>query len=309
VFDGLVDLYPNPIPNPELHVGGQSKRNRSIARPEQLSTGDGVLLRADGKRLEIEARTNDFVSFTQVARLVDESIGQRQETWLQWKRSFTKDPRIYGWFDFDQESISLRRMQGLVPTDAPMTGALVGCRVAAGRWPGNTSLEFKHPGDRVRLSLPEELESVTLMAWLRIDGLDRRFNGLLMSDTGRPHWQINGRGEIVFGVRDSQTLHNYKSDAVVDEFMFGRWIHLTTVYDSPGKVVKHYLNGTLLNSEDIAQPVALLFGDTEIGNWRNRLGKTRTPIRTLNGRIDELIIFRAALPDDEIETIHEFGRP
>jgi hypothetical protein len=113
--------------------------------------------------------------------MVDKSIGQRQQVWLQWKQEFQLDPRVYAWFDFDQSSISLRRVNGIVPKIEPLTGTLVGCRVAEGRWPLENSLEFKHPGDRVRLSLPEQLESMTLMTWLRIDGLDRSFSGLLMS--------------------------------------------------------------------------------------------------------------------------------
>ncbi len=328
VFDGLVDIYPNSDPPP----GGTSQQTSTPRKAQRLSTGDGVLLDSDGMQQQIAANANDFVSFRKANELVSQSIGQRQRTWLQWKKSFTNDRRVYGWFDFDRQSTSIRRLRGLVPTNAPLTGtpltgtpltrtpltrtpltgALVGCRAAAGRWPDETSLEFKHPGDRVRLSLPEEFESMTLMVWTRIDALDHRFNGLLMSDDrdiGRPHWQINRRGELVLGVRNTKGLHNYKTDVVIDEFMLGRWIHLTTVYDSNQGVVKHFVNGSLVGNEKILDSGPLVFGDTEIGNWRNALGKTRTPIRSLNGCIDELIIFRAALPDDEISRIHELGRP
>lgn len=306
VFDGLVDLYP-----------GHDARRRSQASTEakgshaqQLSSGEAVLLAADGEQQIIEVEADDFISFQQFSQMVADATQQRHRSWLRWKHSFKNGPRVQAWFDFSPELISHRRIHGLVPESDPLTGTLVGCSMADGRWPGESSLEFKHPGDRVRVSLPIELEAMTLMAWVRIDGLDRSFNGLLMSDdhgTGRPHWQINRRGEIVFSIREMRGLHNYKSDAVIDDFAFGRWIHLTTVYDPHNKVVKHYVNGVLAGSKDIARPVALRFGKTEIGNWRNVLEKTRTPIRALNGRVDELIIFRGVLTEDEIQRIHKLG--
>lgn len=298
VFDGLVDLYPEPV--------GQDDPS------QQLSTGEGVLLGNDGQQQTIAVKASEFVSFKQCSQMVADATQERHQAWLGWKHSLKTDPRIYAWFDFDPDLIALRRIHGLVPDSDPLTGTLVGCRQAEGRWLGESALEFKHPGDRVRVSLPGELEALTAMAWVRIDSLDRSFSGLLMSDhhgSGRPHWQINRRGEIVLSVRDSQGLHNYKSDPVIDELMLGRWIHLVTVYDPENRVVKHYVNGNLAGSRDVLHPVKLRFGNSEIGNWRNLQEKTRTPIRVLNGRVDELILFRAVVSADEIRKIHDFSSP
>lgn len=308
VFDGLVELYPgadarHPDRSPVLSLDGSA---------QQLSTGQGVMLSADGKQQVIAVKTDDFVSFRQFSQMVADATQQRHQTWLQWKHSFRKDPRIYAWFDFDPDRISLRRIHGLTPESDPLGGTLVGCRKADGRWPGESSLEFKHPGDRVRVFLPGELEAMTAMAWVRIDSLDRPFNGLLMSDAsgpGRPHWQINKRGQMILSIRDRQGPENYKSAPVIDELMLGRWIHLATVYDPDQGFVKHYINGDLAGNHSILRPVTFHFGNTEIGNWRNLRETTRTPIRVLNGRVDELILFRTAVSADEIRRIHEFGSP
>jgi len=308
VFQGQVDLYPDPdgaapspLPNPEEATPAQ-----------RLSTGSGALLRPSGDRQPIEAQAERFVTFGEFSDLVDQSMIQRREAWRDFKQSLQQDERIYCWFDFDRTSIRRPRIHGQAPAGA-LVGALVGCRMATGRWPEETALEFKHPGDRVRFTLAHEFSSVTLMAWVRVDALDRSFSGLLMADgyqVGRPHWQINRRGQIVLGVRTStRNIYNYKSDAVMGDFALGRWMHLTTVYDEASGVVQHYTNGVLRSSDGIREATLLRFGHVEIGNWHDALGRTRNPVRNLNGRIDEIIVFGTALHEEEIKRIHVCGRP
>src|SRR6059058_2486386 len=68
-----------------------------------------------------------------------------------------------------------------------------------GRWPDKHALEFRSVSDRVRLSVPGEFESLTLAAWVRVQGLDRQFNSLFMCDGFKAetlHWLIRKDGVL-----------------------------------------------------------------------------------------------------------------
>jgi hypothetical protein len=51
------------------------------------------------------------------------------------------------------------------------------------------------------------------------------------------------------------------------------------------------------------------FGPAMIGNWNQQTEVTQDIIRTLDGRIDELMIFQSALTAEEIKRIYETGKP
>ena len=111
-----------------------------------------------------------------------------------------------------------------------LKGAIVGCEWSEGRWPDKSSLQFKRPGDRVRINIPGEFESLTFSTWLRVDGLDRQYNSLLLTDgfdRNGPHWQIHRNGSLVLGIRHSETVtHGYETDSVFNLFRLGQWVHL-----------------------------------------------------------------------------------
>src|SRR5262249_61486099 len=98
---------------------------------------------------------------------------------------------------------TLAERAGVLP---PCDGAIVGCPWVGGRWPGRQALEFKRVSDRVRLHVPGEFESITLAAWVRVDGLPNINNSLLMADGWPPgslHWQIGANGTLILGVQSS----------------------------------------------------------------------------------------------------------
>ncbi|WP_145167945.1 LamG domain-containing protein [Rubripirellula lacrimiformis] len=71
-------------------------------------------------------------------------------------------------------------------------------------------MEFKSPGDRVRIHLKnDQYQGLTMAAWIRVDGLDRKYNALFMSDgyeDGEPHWQIDQSGRLMFSVSYDRAL-------------------------------------------------------------------------------------------------------
>jgi hypothetical protein len=67
----------------------------------------------------------------------------------------------------------------------------------AGGWREKQSVEFQSVNDRVLLQVPGEFESLTLAAWVRVRGLDRRLNSLFMCDglePGTVYWLIRNDG-------------------------------------------------------------------------------------------------------------------
>jgi hypothetical protein len=53
----------------------------------------------------------------------------------------------------------------------------------------------------------------------------------------------------------------------------------------------------------------LSIGNAEIGNWGVPLTGVQTPIRNLNGRVDEFAIFSRALGAAEIQGLYRAGEP
>jgi hypothetical protein len=52
----------------------------------------------------------------------------------------------------------------------------------------------------------------------------------------------------------------------------------------------------------------LRFGPAELGNWVPQDLKNYR-IRSLNGRIDEFVLFKTSLTDAEVEAMYVVGRP
>ena len=191
---------------------------------------------------------------------------------------------------------------------------MVGCVRAEGRWPDKGALEFKRSCDRVRLNVPGKFDSLTMLAWLRIDGFDRQFNSLLLCDEfsdGHAHWQVKANGMIDLGVKPRGGKRViYLSEPVLGQADLGRWLQLAVVYDVRKAMVSHYLDGRTVGSMPLIRcDHQLQLGPCEIGNWSPVDQPPSAPIRNFNGRMDEFAIFKEALGDEEILALYELGRP
>ena len=131
------------------------------------------------------------------------------------------------------------------------------------------------------------------------DGFDK--NGI--------HWQIRRDGSLTLGMRyANKRAHNYHTPPIFDLFRLGQWVHLATVYDADENQVTHYVNGEPAERQPLKRFAAgmLKIGNATIGNWSRRRGRD---VRNFNGCMDELIVFCAALDDQEISRIYGVGRP
>lgn len=301
VFEGKVELY-------------DAQSNRSQQSRREVPAASGVTVSAEGEFHSIASASGSFVSSARLRQLTAEQNQIRVTEWRRFRDSLRNDPRVVCYYSFDREPDSPRVLRNYRDDEPSLDGAIVGCTWASGRWPGKQALEFKRPGDRVRLHIPGKYESLTYAAWVRLDGLDRAFNSLVLTngfDGGEPHWQLRGDGRLLLGIRERTGKSvAYDSDPFLNISHLGRWMHLATVYDRRAGKVTHFANGKVISRlpiEDATGPLTL--GDTEVGNWGAPPTYSPQKIRNVNGRLDELVLFSEALSDNEVRDLYESGRP
>lgn len=250
-----------------------------------------------------------------------EMKSKRKESFQVWQsesESTARDERLLAYYNFQD-------MSHIVPNlanqrDAFSDASIVMATKEDGRWPGyKTALDFRRAGARARVNIPGEFEALTLMAWVRIDSLDRSYSALFMGDgyeNGEPHWQIREDGRLMISVMidDSRQppgnplaggIHRvYHSPVIWDLSKSGEWLHLASTYDPKKRQVRHFVNGECVHEDIIIDKYytdTLRIGAGEIGNWGQPFRRVPTfAIRNLNGRIDELGVYGAALGKEEI---------
>ncbi|WDQ15389.1 LamG-like jellyroll fold domain-containing protein [Rhodopirellula sp. P2] len=312
VFDGEVELQVDED-QPQLVAAGKSLQRRS---------GAGVGL------VDSPMTPDRFVDAAALQRLAETQQHERYERWREASQRLRRDPRMIAYFAMDSPLKGQRFLSNdSVPRKPDLDGAIVGAAVTRGRWDAKPALQFKRPGDRVRVNVPGEFGSLTMATWVRIDSLDRWYNSLFLTDSyqlGEPHWQILDTGQIHFSVRASTAAdedqpnvgpphHVALSPSFWDPSLSGQWLHLAVVYDVDAGTTTHYLNGDVLSVDNIPDHQLVRttrIGMASIGNWSTPLEPDEHfAIRNLNGSMDELAIFAAALSPTEIKEMVEHGKP
>lgn len=309
VFEGEIALHPEGADQTLLKKGG-ALALQSGGAPVAMSPGQIAYPNADrnGTRAA-EQRQADFAR------------------WQSHRDALVKDERLLLYYTFDRAHSGDLIPNLSLPRNADRDGAVVLAEAVDGRWPGlKSALEFRRPGARVRANIPGEFSAFTFACWVRIDSLDRWYNALFMADgyeNGEPHWQIRNDGKMMLSVMvdDSRSLpnhpesrfhHVYYSPPMWSQAMCGKWQHLASVFDPQTRQVSHYVNGERISREAITTEFfvnKLRIGNVEVGNWGQPFREDPTwAIRNLNGRMDELAIFNAALSDEEIAKLYEGSR-
>lgn len=305
VFSGEVEAHPHAAAQVNLTEGqGLEQRGSTVAQVDAVS--------ADA-----------FLSGDRMRELGRARADARFERWESFSRDQRGDPRLLAYYVLQRDESVDRLVRNLAePGDGLRDGGAVGATWTEGRWPRKDALEFKRPGDRVRLDLGGTYTALTFASWVRIDGLDRKYNSLLLTDgyeAGEPHWQIYEDGRLMFSLTypDSAQpgkLRNYiyYSPVVFDRANTGRWHHVAVTYENRTGTVVHYVDGIEISREvdPLHQPDRpIVYGPSELGNWGLPTVGHRFPIRNLNGRIDEFAIYSTALSAEEIRAMFEAGRP
>lgn len=276
--------------------------------------------------MTLGSTTQEFLPIGDLQSLVKQRETRRFDAWQRWSLQTRKDSRLIGYYTFKHWEDD--RWERLVnnftePRRPNRAGGIVGARWAQGRWPGKEALEFKRPGDRVRINLDGSYPALTLACWVKVDSVDKKFNSLLLTDgyeNGEPHWQIYEDGSMMFSIncrpegvtQDGKLNQMYFSKPVFGANSLGRWHHIAVTYENQRGEVVQYFDGAEVSREisSLHQPGRpITFGPCEIGNWGLPTAGHPFPIRNLNGAIDEFAIYGAVLSPAELQSIFQEGRP
>lgn len=307
----------------EVHVfqGKVETTSREAVAANELLAGQSALIDASGQLQPIAADRTDFISAGNVASRAQQDMLRRYQLWQTHIGRIARQPDVMLCYDFKDAAgshVLTNRAPGATPESS---GTLVGCQWTEGRWPGKQALEFKQFGDRVRFSLAESVESLSCAAWIRLDGIDRKYNALLMSDAGLVgewRWQFQEPGCLIFGQRARAGIGPDKmgyaaTPPLLGPQQMGLWLHIALVYDKSAKAVGQFLNGKQVSEQPWPASIPLRLNSMEIGNWTRNPQKPfdseESHIRTFNGRIDEFLLLSRPLSAEEILQMHEVGKP
>ncbi len=310
-----------------LSVAGDRTELHVFEGHVEFGAGPGVTQRdlAEGSGAVVEGTTGprlvpaDPGGFASLFDLQAKSVAAdalRYDQWREAMRRLQRDPSLWVHFDFEHGAASDWRLAnaGARSGDVP-DATIVGCQWQEGRWVTKPALEFRGVSDRVRFSVPGVVESVTLAAWVRVQGLDRPINSLFMSDGFEPgtlHWVIRNDGVLGLTVIGPQAGHQIlTSPALLTLDQFGIWTHLAVVLDGRARRAVHYVNGQAVSQHALRFGPPFRIGTAELGNW-NAVGFPGNDpflIRNFSGVMDEFCLFGRALNAGEIRTLHAEGKP
>jgi Concanavalin A-like lectin/glucanases superfamily/FecR protein len=293
----------------EVHVfKGEVELHTAAEKMRSLKEGQAVSF--DGPTRELPANSAGFASLGDIDARTENSQRSEFERWQLRSAMWNKDNGLKLRFDFQNGSGSRSLVNRAEVEGRLDDGSIVGAGWTLGRWPGKGALEFRNVSDRVRLSVPGETAVLTMAAWVRVNGLDRTYNSLFMSESWgerRVHWQIMRDGAVRLGIAGEENSRHFDYDSPVffTPECFGRWIHLAVVFDPGTQTVSHYAEGRMIARIPARDSKTLRIGIAELGNWNDPRPKGGVAIRHLSGAMDEFALWHRALSSDEIAALAE----
>ncbi|MEZ0256464.1 MAG: LamG-like jellyroll fold domain-containing protein [Chthoniobacter sp.] len=312
---------------PQVHVfNGLVGVQNARSTERKLRQNQAVEIDRD-KLHDIPARRDQFLSDEELARRERASVQGRLVAWHEASQALSEHSATLVHLDFEGDRGWSRNIPNRAWRAVPGSPAsMVGCQFTDGRWPGKGAVEFTRPEDRIRFNLPGGYESMTLLAWVRVDTMPDRPQSLIMADgmgTGDVQWYISRWGELGFGVHIGKTgdptgWRYHHSEPLFTAETAGSWACVASVYDSSTDTVTHYFNGQPVGADKLGVRALLQLETFEIGNWALRDGEqwragivprsAKDSARNLQGRIDEVAVVSAPLSAEEIRHYYEIGR-
>ncbi len=285
---------------------------------ERIEAGNGVKL---SEAAGVEKRSRSIPSMSDLERGFEEVVEARHREWQTRLEQLSEDPRVLALYSMESVVPQISRIADL--SGSQEDGTIIRTERAMSRW-GNPygGIDFTPTGSRIHVDIENELESLTLMTWVKIDSLDRLYNSLFLTDgheQHEPHWQILNDGRMFFSVKahdvkGKKDKHISYSPPIWTPEKSGQWMHLATVYDGKTFTVTHYVNGKAVSIDQIKKGLRadyVKIGSASIGNWSQPRYKNSPEfaVRNLNGTIDEFILFSTPLSAGEISELYESGKP
>lgn len=313
---GLERVPAQPV-KVEVFEGKVEVATDSTNAPEIVKAGRGVQVSENQVHPLAAEDWAEFLSMQELARRELTELRLRYEGWRLADHWLDEDPSMLVHFNFESGPDSEQVLANHAAAGNGRSQATIyGCDWGEGRWPGKSALEFNRLNDQVRFSVPGTYESLTYVAWLRVDSLPNQWNTLALADmskAGETHWQIHRNGSLEFSVRSGSgkgSWNHVVSKPVITRDDFGKWIQLAAVYDGTAQRMILYMNGRRIASK-AAKIRSLTPGAVELGNWPSRSlnSGVNYRIRDFHGRVDEFELFGRALSAGEIERHYELGKP
>lgn len=303
----------------EVHVfkGEVTVQAATAQTEDELHEGSGLALDTSNTPHRIAANPRAFASHFEVQAKSAAADARRLQQWRVSGERLNSDASLAVRLDFNDTETSRWTLQNVSEQSSGAGDAtIVACQWGQGRWPGKRALEFQNVSDRVRLTVPGTCEAMTMTAWVRVQGLDRKLNSLFMSDgfaAGSVHWLIRNDGVLGMTIV-GEGQGNYQiatSPPVLTLDRFGTWVHLAVVVDGRANRVIHFVNGRTVANVPLSIKPPYCVGTAELGNWNAKGFPQNDPfmIRNFSGAMDEFCLFLRALDSREVAGLYAEGRP
>lgn len=302
----------------ELQVFEGTVGLQSTATKEKQTLQEGAGAVVEGAR-PVRLITAAPATFAPLFDLKAKSVAavtRRYNAWRNTCRQLHQDQSLLVHFNFERAASADWRLRNSGNEKMVSDATIVGCQWVEGRWPEKRALEFQGVSDRVRLNIPGEYDGLTLAAWVRVQGLDRKLNSLFMCDgfeRGTVHWLIRRDGVLGLTIvgSGSEEFQLAASPPVVTLDQFGMWLHLAVVLDGRAGRVAHYVNGRPVAETALRIKPPFRIGAAELGNWNAKGFPEDDPfmIRNFSGAMDEFGLFSRALSSNEIRGLYAEGKP
>jgi hypothetical protein len=315
-------IFITPSGTTEIHNFEGRVRISAVNAPASRSGVDdpvlpglGVLVSSDGDLGPLAADPKSFLSWVDIVETSRANARRRYRDWRSEVAEVRTDPRVIGFYSFEDAPSGARVLADETESGGAHDGAIVGCQWTTGRWTGKGALEFKRPSDRVRVQLDRRSDSMSWMAWVRLDAMDGQPNALVHTEgeaAGAPQWLLTPEGKLQLAIHvgaGPKDWVSYVSPVVFDKDRPGKWRQLVTVYDAKNGFVIHYSDGAEVSRHPITKETALVIGTMQLGNCGQAEIVAENATRHLKGRMDEMVLFNEALSEGEIRSFYEKGKP
>ncbi|KAF0180062.1 MAG: FecR protein domain protein [Limisphaerales bacterium] len=301
-------------------------------------SGTSQILAKQARRLddtgfaETPFRPEDFPAFERVREREQAEAARLLLAWRAAADALDGDPAVRVHFNFEEQSPLDATLRNRVRGDgAGSDGQIIGARWAQGRWPGKGALEFRGRGQRVLLRLPGMHNSLTLLAWVRVDTLPQPVTTLLATDEppreeangGKPspadarpvRWELKANGQLGFNlfsglVSGQPQWSALPSPPLLTPERHGQWLCLATVLDAARGELTHFINGVAVARHKPPPGPPLALAHLSLGNLSATDAEARLGVNYgFFGAVDEVLVAERPFSAAELRRYYEVGRP
>jgi len=243
--------------------------------PERVLNAGHALWFKEAKTLETAAEPGRFLDEPTLATREAAYAQDRLRRWRESAREIRENPSTLLFFDFEDARHYGRTLANTaLGAPAESAASVVGGEVAEGRWPGKKAMGFTRASDRLRLDVPVSLESMTALAWVRVDDLPHHEQSLVRSQSFSPgefHLYLTAEGALGFDLHaasglDQMGWRRLRSQPGVMDDKLGAWVLVAFVYSGPTGEAAIYCNGIQAARGLLGGGLPLRLDVFEIGN-------------------------------------------